>query len=146
MTPTGFATPEEAENAFYSAFETSDIHAMMSVWADGEFIECIHPMSDRARGRDAVHESWRRIFDGGLRVQLKVSDIHRTQDALLAVHIVYEHLSTPGENRQYPPVVATNIYQLIDNSWHMVLHHASPTPDNRFEDPQDTDSEQQRLH
>lgn len=127
MTDSVFATPDEAENAFYDAFQASDLEAMMSVWADQEFIECIHPISDRDRGRTAVEESWRRIFDGGLKVVLELSGIHRTQDALLAIHVVYEHFRTPEEDQQHPPVVATNIYQLIGGSWHMILHHASPT-------------------
>ena len=132
MTDPEFATPDEAEEAFYAAFQASDLEAMMNIWADQEFIECIHPMSDRDRGRDAVEESWRRIFDGGLKVILELSDIHRSQDALLAIHIVYEHFRTPEEDQEHPPVIATNIYQLIDGGWHMVLHHASPTSPDTF--------------
>ena len=149
MTDPEFATPEEAERAFYDAFETSDLSAMMKVWADREFIECIHPMSDRAQGRPEVESSWRRIFDGGLRVQLQRSSIHRTQDALLAVHVLYEHLNIPGEDVQHPPIIATNIYQLIEGSWRMVLHHASPSPENSFEhkpETFDTSGAKRRLH
>ncbi len=148
MTDSGFATPDEAEEAFYDAFQASDLEAMMNVWADQEFIECIHPMSDRDRGRTAVEESWRRIFDGGLKVILQLSNIHRTQDALLAIHIVYEHFRTPEEDRQHPPVIATNIYQLIGGSWHMVLHHASPTSSDTFNDDDTLTGEQgsTRLH
>jgi ketosteroid isomerase-like protein len=146
MTHPQFATPEAAEKAFYCAFESSDLNAMMAVWADRDCIECIHPMSDRARGRNAVAESWRRIFDGGLRVRLCLTDVHRTQDALLAVHVVYEHLRTPDDIRQYPPVIATNIYQLINNSWHMVLHHASPTQDESSPDTTALSEDPQRLH
>ncbi len=128
MTETGFATPDEAEAAFYDAFRALNLESMMNVWADREFIERIHPMSDRDRGTAAVRESWRRIFEGGLKIDLELSDINRTQDALLAIHTVYEHFSDPGNDHPHPPVVATNIYQLIDGRWHMVLHHASPTP------------------
>jgi len=148
MNETGFATPDEAEAAFYDAFRASNLKAMMVAWADREFIECIHPMSDRARGRAAVEESWRRIFDGGLKVELELSNVHRTQDALLAIHTVYEHFSNPGDNRQHPPVVATNIYQLVDGGWYMVLHHASPTPldDADSNDVPDTQQGRPRLH
>ncbi len=128
MTETGFATPDEAETAFYDAFRASNLESMMGVWADREFIECIHPMSHRDRGTAAVRESWRRIFEGGLKIDLELSDINRTQDALLAIHTVYEHFSDPANDHPHPPVVATNIYRLIDGRWHMVLHHASPTP------------------
>jgi ketosteroid isomerase-like protein len=148
MTDTGFATPDEAETAFYHAFRTSNLKAMMMTWANREFIECIHPMSDRARGREAVEESWRRIFDGGLKVELELSDVHRTQDALLAIHTVYEHFRNPGDNRGHPPVVATNIYQLIDGGWQLILHHASPTPHDELnisEEPSEQPG-QSRLH
>jgi len=148
MTETGFATPDEAEMAFYDAFRTSNLKAMMYTWADREFIECIHPMSDRARGRGAVEESWRRIFDGGLKVELELSNVHRTQDALLAIHTVYEHFRSPGDHRQHPPVVATNIYQLINDGWYMILHHASPTPQDEFDTTKELNEQQgqTRLH
>jgi ketosteroid isomerase-like protein len=128
MNRSGYATPQEAETAFYQAFELCDLAAMMDVWADREFIECIHPVSERLQGRRDIENSWRQIFDSGLRVDIQRSGVHRTQDALLAVHVLYEHLSIPGRNERHPPVIATNIYQLIDGSWRMVLHHASPSP------------------
>jgi len=124
-----FPTPEDAEQAFYEAFTNADLVAMMAVWAERDFIECIHPMSDRVQGYESVEESWREIFDGGLRVQLKLSSVHRTQDALIAVHVLYEHLSTPGDSKNWPPVIATNVFQLVEGSWRMVHHHASPCPD-----------------
>jgi ketosteroid isomerase-like protein len=108
MTKAGHATPEEAELAFYDAFETSNLSAMMSVWADSESIECIHPMSDRIQGRDAVENSWQQIFSSGLHVKIRRSDIHRTQDALLAVHVLYEHLSIPGRSES----AALSVYRV----------------------------------
>ena len=127
MTQSGFATPEEAEQAFYRAFQNADLRLMTAVWADRDFVECIHPMADRVQGHDQVMDSWRHIFAGGLRVQLQLSDVHRTQDALLAIHVVYEHLSVAGQTSDYPPVIATNVYQLLETGWFMVLHHASPS-------------------
>jgi len=129
MTESTFPTPEDAEQAFYEAFANADLSAMMAVWANRSFIECIHPMGDRVQGYDAVEESWREIFEGGLRVRFKLSGVHRTQDALIAVHVLYEHLSTAGDDDDWPPVIATNVFQLIDGSWRMIHHHASPCPD-----------------
>ncbi|VAW78522.1 hypothetical protein MNBD_GAMMA15-588 [hydrothermal vent metagenome] len=129
MSKPTFPTPEEAEQAFYDAFANADLGEMMAVWAERDFIECIHPMCDRAQGFEAVEESWREIFDGGLRVQFKLSRIHRTQDALIAVHVHYEHLSTADDENDWPPVIATNVFQLVEGSWRIVHHHASPCPD-----------------
>jgi hypothetical protein len=52
--------------------------------------------------------------------------VSRTQDGLLAIHVLHEHISVPGEAAERPPAVATNIYQLTEQGWRMVLHHASP--------------------
>ncbi len=149
MTDPVFATPEEAERAFYDAFVSADLGAMMAVWADRDFIECIHPMCDRTQGRPQVESGWRQIFDDGRRIRLQVSNINRTQDALLAVHILYEHLSIAGEDVQLQPIIATNIYQLIEGSWRMVLHHASPSREDDFEpqaEPADTPGDKRQLH
>lgn len=129
MSAIHYATPEEAEQAFYDAFQRADLAAMMNVWADREFIECIHPASTRLRGRSDIEASWRSIFGSGVQMRIIRSDIHRTQDSLLAIHVLYEHLAVADAKRRPAPVIATNIYQFIDGGWHMVLHHASPSPD-----------------
>lgn len=147
MSKTVFPTPEDAEQAFYEAFANADLAAMMAVWAERDFIECIHPMSDRAQGYEAVEESWREIFEGGLRVQFKLSSAHRTQDALIAIHVLYEHLSAPGDDNHWPPVIATNAFQLVDGSWRMIHHHASPCPDeDDSNEPADTIVADRQLH
>ena len=149
MSQSGYATPEEAEQAFYAAFEKADLQAMMAVWADSDFVECIHPMGSRVQGRAAVLDSWQEIFEGGLRVQLRLSNVHRTQDSLLAIHVVYEHLRVPGQPSEYPPVIATNIYQLLEQGWFMVQHHASPSPAEEQETDEENVSEPhsgERLH
>ena len=37
-------------------------------------------------------------------------------------------------------MLATNIYQLIDGGWRMVLHHASPEPD--YEDDEEGEGDE----
>jgi ketosteroid isomerase-like protein len=149
MNTTRYATPEEAEQAFYDAFEAADVNAMMDVWAPRDFVECIHPMSDRVQGTDSIAASWREIFSSGFRVRIRRTDIHRTQDALLAIHVLYEYLSISGGKEQMAPVIATNIYQLIAGSWRMVLHHASPAARGESERQQRTPGssrDQHQLH
>ena len=60
-----YPTPEDAETAFYEAFERSDLAGMMTVWAEDDDIVCIHPQGPRLTGFDAVRESWVQIFSGG---------------------------------------------------------------------------------
>ncbi|HEX7964262.1 MAG TPA: nuclear transport factor 2 family protein [Gammaproteobacteria bacterium] len=121
-----FATPDEAEEAFYTAFANTNLDAMMAVWLDSDAITCVHPVGPRIGGAQAVRASWAEIFrnSGGLRFRL--GEVNRTQDALLAIHVLHEHIIVPGEAGERPPTVATNIYQLTKEGWRMILHHASP--------------------
>jgi ketosteroid isomerase-like protein len=121
---TRFSSPEDAETAFYQAFEKRDFGAMMDVWSLTDDIECIHPLGERLMGASAVGESWRGILSGSRQLRFRIDHAKRLQTQDLAVHIVYETIFIDG--RQQPPVIATNVYRFNGNSWHMVLHHASP--------------------
>ena len=68
-----FPTPQDAEAAFYEALERADLEAMMSVWAEDEEIVCIHPGGPRLIGYASIREAWRRMFDGGARLQVRLS-------------------------------------------------------------------------
>ena len=52
-----FATPDEAETAFYTAFANTDLDAMMLVWLDSDAVTCIHPVGPRISGHQAVRAS-----------------------------------------------------------------------------------------
>lgn len=121
-----FATPDEAEHAFYTAFADGNLEAMMAVWLDNESVVCVHPLSVKLSGLQAVRQGWADLFrsDSGLRFRL--AEITRTQDALLAVHVLHEIISVPGEPGERPPMTATNVYQLTREGWRMILHHAAP--------------------
>ena len=121
-----FATPDEAEEAFYTAFANTNLEAMMEVWLDSDTVTCVHPVGPRISGRDAVRGSWAEIFRGSGGLKFRLGEVSRTQDALLAIHVLHEHITVPGEPGERPPAVATNIYQLTKDGWHMILHHASP--------------------
>lgn len=121
-----FATPQAAEAAFYDAFHRRDLAAMMEVWADDDRVVCIHPGWERLEGRAQVEHSWQQVFSGQQRLRCELSDEQYTQDALLSIHVVRENISVNGEHQGV--VLATNIYQLMEGSWHMILHHASPEP------------------
>ena len=56
-----FATPEEAEHAFYEALEQADSVRLMQIWADDEEVVCIHPGGLRIVGHSAVQESWQQV-------------------------------------------------------------------------------------
>lgn len=122
-----FSTPDQAETAFYEAFERGDADAMMQVWADDDGIVCVHPMGERLVGRDAVEDSWRRILGRGSSMGFTVTDGQYAQDGTIAVHCVHENIAYGPGRRQHALVIATNVYRLTSEGWRMVMHHASPT-------------------
>ena len=125
-----FPTPDDAETAFYDAFERADLAAMMAVWAESDDIVCIHPTGPRLQGFEAVRESWVQIFSGGAsRLRMKTVESRTFAGQSVAVHAVVEVLSVQGQQGPTQSVCATNVYELTDNGWRMVVHHAAPAPD-----------------
>ena len=128
MKRTIFTTPQEAEAAFYEAFEKADLEAMMAVWADDEDIVCVHPGGVRLSGMAQVREAWRQIFAGGQTLRFRLRQQQSLNGMTLAVHSAYEQISVAGEAQARTPVIVTNIYMRTENGWRMVMHHASPAP------------------
>ncbi|MBI4756004.1 MAG: nuclear transport factor 2 family protein [Betaproteobacteria bacterium] len=121
-----FATPQDAETAFYEALEQANLEAMMSVWAEDEEVICVHPGGVRLAGYAEVMEGWRQMFAQGTRLQIALSNPVHVQGLLISVHSVHEHVVVVGEDVRTPPVVATNIYLRGAEGWRMLAHHASP--------------------
>ena len=121
-----YPTPDDAEAAFYDAFERSDLAAMIAVWAEDDDIVCIHPQGPRLTGFDAVRDSWAQIFSGdSSRLRLQTVEGRKFAGQEVAVHSVIEVLSVPGREPTQS-VCATNVYKLTDNGWRLAAHHASP--------------------
>ena len=99
---------------------------MMAVWANDESVVCIHPGGPRLQGPQAIKKSWQKIFGKDTRLKFNLTDNHRTQDSLIAVHLVKENIEVA--NVLQGVMLVTNIYHLIDGSWRLMLHHASPEP------------------
>lgn len=136
-----FPTPQDAEAAFYDAFEKTDLEAMMAVWADDDII-CVHPGGTRLAGVAEVRESWRQIFAGGQQLQFQLRHRQSVRAMMVAMHSLYEYILIVGEAQPRVPVIATNIYLNTDFGWRMVMHHASPAPASAAaESPSDIESE-----
>lgn len=121
-----FATAQDAEIAFYQAFERADLAAMMAVWAEEDDIVCVHPGGARLTGVVEVRESWRQIFAQGPRLRFRLTDSRVFSGRMLSIHSVYEHVTVAGDPRPANPVLATNIYLLSGRGWRMLMHHGSP--------------------
>jgi ketosteroid isomerase-like protein len=123
-----YATPQDAEAAFYDAFTRNDLEGMMSVWADDDDIYCVHPHGARVSGLADVRESWRQIFNNRQTLVFRLRDQHHVHGMMLAVHSVYEHIEVEGEATVRGATIATNIYVRTERGWRMVVHHASAVP------------------
>lgn len=123
-----YATPQDAESAFYEALTKGDLDAMMAVWADDDDIFCVHPNGARLSGVERVRESWRQIFASGQTLRFQLREQQHVQGMMLSVHSVYETITVAGEPRPRAPVIATNVYLRTERGWRMVAHHASPAP------------------
>jgi len=122
-----YATPIEAEEAFYEAFNKRDLEAMMNIWLDAGHVECIHPGGPRLQGVGAVRHSWQQIFSQGEPLHFHIVRHQCTQSANLAVHSISEQIQSDTiEPNSAAEVMTTNIYELTAQGWRMILHHASP--------------------
>ena len=126
-----FPTPDDAETAFYEAFERGDLAAMMAVWAESPDIVCVHPRGPRLTGFDAVRDSWAQIFAGGAsQLRVRASELRKFDGNSVAVHALIEVLTSAAQpGAQGQSVCATNVYELTDGGWRMVVHHATPMPE-----------------
>ncbi|HKK04255.1 MAG TPA: nuclear transport factor 2 family protein [Gammaproteobacteria bacterium] len=132
--PIRFATAQEAETAFYAAFQRADLDAMQAVWLAADYVECIHPMGERLRGIEAVMAGWRRILEPGPVMSFELADVGYTQSGTLSIHTVTENITLrQGDQHLHSRVLATNIYVLTQAGWRLMLHHASPMPNREPE-------------
>ena len=123
-----FPTPDDAASAFYDAFERADLAAMMAVWAEADDVVCVHPRGPRLVGFDAVRQSWAAIFAGGSGLRVATREPCTFEGPSIAVQSVVEMLSAPGSEADPSPVSATNVFELTEHGWRLVIHHASPLP------------------
>jgi ketosteroid isomerase-like protein len=123
-----YSTPQEAEAAFYEAFEQAELDAMMAVWSSEEDVVCVHPQDAPISGYEAVRESWREIFNSGQKIRFRITPHHTYTGLMLSIHVVLEHARLETGEEATNPILATNVYMRSDKGWRMILHHASPSP------------------
>jgi len=110
---TTFPSPENAETAFYEAFQAGDAQAMRHIWLDSPHCVCIHPGGERLQGTDLILESWDDLLPG-----MRGVVVHRSE--------ITQGGGGGGERRGV--MLATNGYRHDGQGWRMVLHHASADP------------------
>ena len=123
-----FGSAQEAEAAFYAAFQISDIEGMTLIWDDHEAV-CIHPFGDRIEGKLAIMQTWQQIFAHDVQLRFTLSDPWVFSGDSHGIHLVRENISVDeSEGVKTMVVLATNAYRRVDDGWRMILHHASPAP------------------
>ena len=110
------AIVEFANDAFYAAFNAGDLEQMSAVWAHEHPLVCIHPGWLPLFGREAVLQSWGRIFASA------------TQNARIACHeprtFLQAGLSSVicYEEMQGGWLIATNNF-VVEQGHVMMVHH-----------------------
>ena len=87
-----FGSAQEAETAFYAAFQMSDLERMMLIWDDHEAV-CIHPFGERIEGKLAITQSWQMIFAHDVQLRFTLSDRWVFSGDSHAIHLVRENIS-----------------------------------------------------
>ena len=110
----------KANELFYEAFESLDIVKMDRVWAQQDYVTCIHPGWNPLTGREAVMASWAGILGGGAPPNIRCLGPVAFVTGDTAFVICYESLDDGF-------LVATNIFVREAGGWHMVHHQAGQT-------------------
>lgn len=143
------ATADQAEAAFYTAFEDGDLEAMASLWVRSGHVVCVHPHAPQLVGYDQVMQSWQNILRNTTGFRISVQVIQHYTDDQMAVRFVNETLIDENSRADPVTIAATNAYQKTESGWRMVLHHASPAPasaEDAAADPEDETETGVTLH
>ncbi len=117
----------KANEVFYDAFGSLDVVKMDRVWAQQDYVTCIHPGWTLRSGWPQVRDSWVLIFNNTFSMEFELSDLQIQVAGDVAWVICVENItSRQGETLQETRVLATNLYERMDDEWKMIHHHGSP--------------------
>ncbi|MGH7207370.1 MAG: nuclear transport factor 2 family protein [Nitrospiraceae bacterium] len=116
-----------ANQEFYQAFESLDIARMDRIWAQQEYVTCIHPGWTLRIGWPAVRDSWVLIFNNTFSMKFDLAEIQVQVAGDVAWVICTENItSRQGDTTQESRVLATNLYERVGEQWKIIHHHGSP--------------------
>lgn len=115
-----------AANAkFYESFQTGDLAAMQTLWAQGDSVCCVHPGMRGISGYDDVVTSWEYVwanYEFPLEIQLKDVQVHARGDVGYVTCV--ELVKTKGSS--WGGQFVTNVFEKTNGQWFIRIHHASP--------------------
>jgi ketosteroid isomerase-like protein len=118
-----------ANESFYKAFNARDLDAMKRVWSSYEKITCVHPGWLPLIGLEPIIDSWQGIFKNSGNMDIQTTDVSvTTSEALAWVSCVEKLYTIATHGVLASKVFSTNLFQLNDGNWKMIMHHASPLP------------------
>ena len=101
----------KANEAFYEAFESLDITKMDKVWAQQDYVTCVHPGWTLRSGWPQVRDSWVLIFNNTFSMEFELTDLQVQVAGDIAWVICVENISSrQGETLQETRVLATNLF------------------------------------
>jgi ketosteroid isomerase-like protein len=117
---------QEINSEFYHAFENLSIERMERLWKHEDNIVCIHPGWDLFTGWLAIRESWITIFSNTEMIKFIITNTKVRVFGNIAVVVCLENIETlvNGEILRLG-VIATNVFEQIDNQWLLIHHHGS---------------------
>jgi ketosteroid isomerase-like protein len=117
---------QEINSEFYHAFENLSIERMERLWKHEDNIVCIHPGWDLFTGWLAIRESWITIFSNTEMIKFIITNTKVRVFENIAIVVCLENIETlvNGEILRLG-VIATNMFEQIDNQWLLIHHHGS---------------------
>ena len=125
---------EKINHTFYEALNNANIDLMEEVWIKDDSAKCVHPGWSMLKGWKDIRDSWVKIFEGDTLAQVEISDIFIDINGKSAWLNCVERMNYVIDNQIVITLAqTTNIFELKDSKWCIVLHHASPMPVPRSE-------------
>lgn len=122
--PSLFASPEDAESAFYEALQRGDVEGVMSIWSEDEDTVCIHPTGVQLLGIGLIRDSWRSIFNNA-KLRVESARVAQWQGMLLAIHHLVETVYIGDDSAPHGPLFVTHVYSRGAHGWRLINRHAS---------------------
>ncbi len=118
---------QEANDAFYDAFESLEIQKMDEIWIKKDHVKCVHPGWDIRIGWPDVRDSWVLIFNHTIKIKFSVCLLDLCVRGGLAWTICNESIATQDKDKWVDGrIISTNLFERHDDGWRMIHHHGSP--------------------
>jgi ketosteroid isomerase-like protein len=130
---------EAVNDAFYDALRARDIEAMSRVWLPSPHVRCVHPRWELVVGWIDIRESWAELFASLEHVDVQLEDVHVEVAGRVAwVNLLaYTTLHTEEGDIISASSIATNVFEIAEGEWKMVLHHSSSFLEDDLDDDED---------